>query len=76
MIFCFIFRGDGGKSPFNKAPSEKPEGCTTVFVGNLSWNADENMLREAFAECGNVIDVRISKDRETGQSKGYVNFYL
>ncbi len=51
--------------------SEKPEGCTTVFVGNLSWQIDEASLREAFASCGEIIDVRFAEDRETGEFRGY-----
>ena len=51
--------------------SEKPEGCTTVFVGNLSWQIDEDTLREAFAACGEISQIRFAEDRETGDFKGY-----
>jgi len=54
-----------------RQPSEKPEGCTTVFVGNLSFNIDEDTLREAFAECGEISQIRFATDRETGDFRGY-----
>ena len=42
----------------------------TVFVGNLGFKTNENSVKKFFAECGNVIDVRIDKS-EGGKSKGY-----
>lgn len=51
--------------------SEKPEGCNTVFVGNLSFNIDEDTLRQAFAECGEIEEIRFAEDRETGEFKGF-----
>jgi len=57
--------------PFAKEMSEKPEGCKTIFVGNLSWQATEDDLRTAFESCGNVWSVRIATDRDTGKSKGF-----
>jgi len=50
---------------------EKPEGCTTVFCGNLSFDIDEDSLREFFGECGNIREVRFATDRETGDFKGF-----
>ncbi len=43
-----------GQAAGGRAPSEKPEGCTSVFIGNLSWNIDEDTIRQAFASCGEV----------------------
>ena len=42
-----------------RGPSEKPEGCTSVFIGNLSWNIDEDTIRQAFASCGEVCRVPV-----------------
>jgi len=42
-----------------------------VFVGNLSFQIDEDTLREAFGECGEITQVRFAEDRETGQFKGF-----
>ena len=42
-----------------------------IFVGNLSWNATEDALKELFAEFGEVVSVRIVTDPYTGRSKGF-----
>jgi nucleolin len=52
-------------------PSTKPEGCNTIFIGNLSWNIEEESVREAFAECGAINTVRFATDRETGEFRGF-----
>ena len=54
-----------------RAPSQKEEGCVTVFIGNLPWDVDEGTIRETFGECGEINMVRFSTDRETGEFKGY-----
>jgi len=57
-------KGGGGK---NKGPSEKPEGCTTVFIGNLSYQITEDKVYEFFSGCGNVKEIRWNP----GDFKGY-----
>ena len=42
-----------------------------IYVGNLSFQADEQTLAELFAEYGEVRSARIITDRETGRSKGF-----
>jgi RNA recognition motif-containing protein len=42
-----------------------------LYVGNLSYDATEDSLRTCFAECGEVSEVRIITDRETGRSRGF-----
>jgi len=42
-----------------------------IYVGNLSYNATEETVRQAFESFGQVISVRIIKDKYTGQSKGF-----
>ncbi|HVJ21531.1 MAG TPA: RNA-binding protein [Polyangiaceae bacterium] len=42
-----------------------------LYVGNLSFNADTETLRAAFAEVGDVTDVHVVTDRETGRSRGF-----
>ena len=42
-----------------------------IYVGNLSFNATENDLEDAFGEYGDVTSVNIIKDRETGRSRGF-----
>jgi RNA recognition motif-containing protein len=42
-----------------------------LYVGNLSFNADSESVRELFASCGEVTDVHIVQDRDTGRSRGF-----
>ncbi|MCA9588233.1 MAG: RNA-binding protein [Myxococcales bacterium] len=42
-----------------------------LYVGNLSYDANADSLRSSFAECGDVSDVHIVTDRETGRSRGF-----
>jgi cold-inducible RNA-binding protein len=42
-----------------------------IYVGNLSYTAAQEDLRQLFSVCGEIEDVRIIKDRETGRSKGF-----
>ena len=42
-----------------------------LYVGGLSWNTDNEGLRQAFERFGDVEDVRVVTDRETGRSRGF-----
>ena len=42
-----------------------------LYVGNLSFQATSESLRDAFASYGEVTEVHIVQDRETGQSRGF-----
>ncbi|MDX9975324.1 MAG: RNA-binding protein [FCB group bacterium] len=42
-----------------------------IYVGNLSYNATESDLRDAFEAYGDVSSARIIMDRATGKSKGF-----
>ena len=42
-----------------------------LFVGNLSFNTTENDLQDAFAEHGNVEEVKLMTDRDTGRPRGF-----
>ena len=42
-----------------------------IYVGNLSYNATEETIRQAFESFGQVISAKIIKDKYTGQSKGF-----
>lgn len=43
----------------------------TVYVGNLPWAVGEDELAGAFAQVGQVTDVRIIADPMTGRSRGF-----
>jgi len=42
-----------------------------VFVGGLSWETDDDELREAFSSIGEITDVKVITDRNTGRSRGF-----
>ena len=42
-----------------------------IYVGNLDFNISEDELRQAFAAYGQVDNVTILKDRDTGQPRGF-----
>ena len=42
-----------------------------LYVGNLSFDATETDLEQAFGEYGEVKSVSIIKDRDTGRSRGF-----
>ncbi|KAF1951848.1 RNA-binding domain-containing protein [Byssothecium circinans] len=52
------------------------EGIKNLFVGNLSWNVDEDWLAREFDGFGEITGCRIITDRETQRPKGfgYVEF--
>ena len=42
-----------------------------LFIGALSYNTDDQSLREAFTSFGQVVEARVILDRETGRSRGF-----
>ncbi len=42
-----------------------------LYVGNLSYSAGENDLRDLFSPYGTVESVAVITDRDTGRSKGF-----
>ena len=44
---------------------------TNIYVGNLSYEATEDDLRQAFEAHGEVTSVAIIKDKMTGRSRGF-----
>jgi nucleolin len=62
--------GGGGGGRDSKPMSEKPEGCNTMFMGNLSFDIDEEVCKKFFKDCGEVANIRWLTDRDTGDFKG------
>ena len=44
---------------------------TKLFVGNLSFNATENDLHDAFAAHGTVVEANLMMDRMSGKPRGF-----
>ncbi len=43
----------------------------SIYVGNLPFTASDSEVRDAFAAYGNVINVSLPTDRETGRPRGF-----
>lgn len=42
-----------------------------IYIGNLSFNVDDQSLTGLFSQFGEVETVRIITDRDSGRSKGF-----
>lgn len=42
-----------------------------IYAGNLSYQTSEDQLREFFEEFGNIEDLKLIMDFQTGRSKGF-----
>ncbi|XP_033474056.1 ecto-NOX disulfide-thiol exchanger 1 isoform X2 [Epinephelus lanceolatus] len=56
---CTLFPQNPNLPP--PSTRERPPGCKTVFVGGLPENATEEIIREVFDQCGDIIAIRKSK---------------
>jgi len=57
-----------------KPLGERPQGCYTLFLGNLAYDIDELAVKTAFEHCGEIHEIRwIEKDGEF-QGCGFVAF--
>ncbi|RAO72319.1 uncharacterized protein BHQ10_008331 [Talaromyces amestolkiae] len=54
-----------------KSKTESADNSPNLFIGNLSWNIDEEWLRREFESFGELSGVRIMTERETGRSRGF-----
>lgn len=42
-----------------------------LFIGGISWDTDEERLREYFGNYGEVVEAVIMRDRTTGRARGF-----
>lgn len=42
-----------------------------LYVGNLSYSTTQEQIHELFSQVGEVVDVAIIIDRDSGRSKGF-----
>ncbi len=45
--------------------------ATKLYVGNLSYQTNDQDLARMFAESGTVVSAQVITDRETGQARGF-----
>lgn len=63
IVIYFIF--------FGRASTKTSSGAQQVYVGNLSYRVKEYHLREFFSQFGEIKQLRIIKNHNTGRSKGF-----
>ena len=52
-------------------PTDVNADSKVCFIGQLSWNVDNDWLASEFAECGEVVSARVQMDRNSGRSRGF-----
>ncbi|KAJ8908974.1 hypothetical protein NDN08_005674 [Rhodosorus marinus] len=63
--------GDVGRVAVCRKRTETVMSMKKLFVGGISWATNDEMLREAFASYGSVLDAKVIYDRDTGRSRGF-----
>jgi hypothetical protein len=59
-------------APNHSTPANASNGAiTSLYVGNLAYNAQRDALRQLFEQYGAVSSVRIMTDRATRRPRGY-----
>ncbi|MBR1609375.1 MAG: hypothetical protein IJ678_07140 [Kiritimatiellae bacterium] len=62
-------RGDRPRA--SGVPGRTADGDVEIYVGNLSYDVTDDMLRSEFAKFGIVRSARVVTHRPSGKSKGY-----
>lgn len=57
-------------TPKKVVQEENTSDCKELFLKNLSWNTDENVLTQHFSTYGEVVNVKVLYDRNTGKARG------
>ncbi|ESO12523.1 hypothetical protein HELRODRAFT_159077 [Helobdella robusta] len=67
---------DGFHLRVDSASSKTHQNKSSIFIGNLRFDADEESLRKFFEVCGEINYVRVVRDKYTRMGKGfaYINF--
>lgn len=64
VMLVLVIRG-------RRRSASRSGGSEQIYIGNLSYKVGERDLKNHFSQYGEIIEVRIVKDRRTGRSKGY-----
>ena len=70
LIGCIIGGLLVALAPASLLGSDEDE-SGSIYVGNLPFNAGEDDVKNLFAPYGEVIDVRLVRDRRSRRPKGY-----
>lgn len=61
----------GAQPDRSSRPPPRTFKSTTIYVGNLPWDADKARLEQIFSEHGKVEEARVVYDRDSGRSRGF-----
>ena len=50
---------------------KKPDGCRTIFIGNLNFEITEQIIFEAFKACGKIERIRFGSRSNPGPQAGF-----
>jgi RNA recognition motif-containing protein len=64
-------RQERGEPKFEKTHPAPADGSIEIYVGNLSYDTDEDRLRKEFEKYGAVLSARIISNRFSNKSKGF-----
>ncbi|KAG7203961.1 hypothetical protein KM043_001827 [Ampulex compressa] len=71
-----LFEGNYLRVDCANKSQHQPDPKKCVFLGNLPYKIDDNVVWEHFKDCGEIDYVRVIRDGKTGIGKGfaYINF--
>jgi RNA recognition motif-containing protein len=61
----------GPGKPSNRAPKKPSGDGIELYVGNLSYDIDDAMLKAEFDSYGTVVSARVIKNKYNNRSRGY-----
>ena len=72
LLFALGLLVGGFLVPLVIRPAQAEEiPTTTLYVGNLPYRANEASVRALFEAFGQVLSVRLMKDKQTGKRRGF-----
>jgi polyadenylate-binding protein 2 len=63
-------RSRSGSLNRSKNDSKVDHDALSIYIGNVDYSANEEDLRNAFINCGEIVRVTIIKNMKTGHPKG------
>lgn len=72
LIACIITAFVLPRAPAEAVTEENDDvAVRTLYVGNLPYRANEQVVRNLFSDYGKVYSVRLMKDKHTGKRRGF-----
>ena len=64
FVYLFILTGSG-TGPSREAPIHR------LYIGNIHFNLTEDDIKTVFSPFGEIEQVQLQKEHDTGRSRGY-----